>query len=226
MDLRDEFIASVVSGCSFADVGGLWGTVNEKVSVAARHNASELTMIDVSKPDTKLWQLFRERLDSLGINGCTCVSADICDVASEGARRYDVVHCSGVLYHHPNPVMLLDALRKVTGKYLVVTSAVTQESVVNELGSFQLPASGAIFVPALDQRDREILWKHWHDNAGVDSCYGISEPVNWNPRDLGPWWWLFTPQVMLAMATSVGFRVIDSGPTWNANAHTALLECT
>ena len=32
MDLRDDYIRRVVRGRSFADVGGLWGTVNEKVS--------------------------------------------------------------------------------------------------------------------------------------------------------------------------------------------------
>jgi hypothetical protein len=29
---------------------------------------------------------------------------------------------------------------------------------------------------------------------------------------------------MLAMAECAGFRVLASGPTWNDNAHTALLE--
>ena len=36
-DVRDTYISQVVAGKSFADVGGLWGTVNEKVSVAHTH---------------------------------------------------------------------------------------------------------------------------------------------------------------------------------------------
>ena len=56
-DARDTYISQVAAGKSFADVGGLWGTVNEKVSVAHTHGARALTMIDVSPPDTELWVL-------------------------------------------------------------------------------------------------------------------------------------------------------------------------
>ena len=48
MDLRDDYIRRVVRGRSFADVGGLWGTVNEKVSVAAQAEARSVAMIDIS----------------------------------------------------------------------------------------------------------------------------------------------------------------------------------
>ena len=44
-DVRDTYIGQLVAGKSFADVGGLWGTVNEKVSVAHTHAARTLTMI-------------------------------------------------------------------------------------------------------------------------------------------------------------------------------------
>jgi hypothetical protein len=224
MDLRDEFIAKVVEGRSFADVGGLWGVVNEKVTVAARYKARKLTMVDISPAECELWQSFRDRLVASAVEQCECISEDVCALAARAAPAYDVVHCSGVLYHHPNPVQLLGSLRRITVRHLILTSAVLHETVINECGSYHLPSSGAVFVPALDRRERETLWKHWHDDAGVGACYGISEEAAWNPDDLGPWWWLFTPRVMLAMATSVGFRVLDSGPTWNGNAHVALLE--
>ena len=224
MDLRDEFIGRVAEGRSFADVGGLWGVVNEKVTVAARHHARKLTMVDVSPAEGELWQSFRDRLAAAAVPECECISEDVCALAARAAPAYDVVHCSGVLYHHPNPVQLLESLRRITTRYLILTSAVLHESVINQFGSYHLPSSGAVFVPALDREEREILWKHWRDDAGVGACYGISEEAKWNPGELGPWWWLFTPRVMLAMATSVGFRVLESGPTWNGNAHVALLE--
>ena len=223
MDLRDEFIMRVVSGKSFVDVGGLWGTVNEKVSVAALQNARELTMIDVSPPESNLWQLFRDRLASQQVAECTCISDDVCAWAAKAVKHYDVVHCSGVLYHHPNPVLFLESLRRITSRHLIVTSAVTPEEIVNDLGSYRGPPSGAVFVPALDQKEREILWKYWQA-AGVGACYGVSEETKWDSHDFAPWWWLFTPRVMLAMATSVGFRVLDDGPIWSGNAHTILLE--
>jgi len=101
---------------------------------------------------------------------------------------------------------------------------VTRETITNDLGTIRISSSGAIFVPALDERERAILWSHWRDNAGVPACYGISEPVRWNTNDYGPWWWLPTSQVMLAMAESARFEVVDSGEIWNGNAYTTLLK--
>ncbi|HEY1341288.1 MAG TPA: hypothetical protein VGF59_27450 [Bryobacteraceae bacterium] len=222
MDLRDELIARVVTGRSFADVGGLWGTVNEKVTVAARQGAAALAMIDVAPPDHELWRLFLDRVTSSGAPSCECVSADIC--ARADGPQYDVVHCSGVLYHHPSPLVLLEALRRITLRHLILTSTVIHESIANELGTLHVPSSGVVFVPALDGRERAILRKHWLDITGSVPCYGISEPAQWDPHNFDPWWWLMTPQVMLAMAASVGFRVLDSGPIWSGNAYTALLE--
>ena len=224
MDLRDDFIARVVGGRSFADVGGLWGTVNEKVSVAARSGARSVAMIDISPPGSELWNLFSERLASFGIE-CECISSDVCALVENGtAPEVEVVHCSGVLYHHPNPIYFLGALRRIAKRHLVLTSAVTQPEIANEFGEFHIPPSGVIFVPALNQCERDVLSKYWKEKAGVGACYGITDPAKWDPGDFGPWWWLPTPQAMLAMAECVGFRVLDSAPTWNANAHTALLE--
>jgi len=225
MDLRDDYIRRVVRGRSFADVGGLWGTVNEKVSVAAKGEARSVAMIDISVTGTELWRLFSERLASLGVTGCECISSDVCALVVNGAApQFEVVHCSGVLYHHPNPIYFLEVLRRITSRHLILTSAVTQETISNSLGTFHVPPSGAIFVPALDERERRILAKYWQEEAGAGVCYGITETTRWDTREFGPWWWLPTPRTMLAMAECAGFRVLASGPTWNGNAHTALLE--
>jgi hypothetical protein len=224
-DLRDEFIKRVVDGHSFADVGGLWGTLSEKISVAANAGAASLTIIDVAEPESELWSKFRDRLAGFGLTGYQCISGDICKFGFEpSAPVYDVVHCSGVLYHHPNPMRMLEALRLITKKYLILTSAVTQETIKNKLGTYTVPPSGVIFVPALNERHRQILAKYWTEKAGVKICYGISEPVQWDLSNFDPWWFLPTAPAMLAMATCCRFRVLDSGPTWNNNAFTVLLE--
>jgi len=94
MDLRDEFIGRVAQGASFADIGGLWGTVNEKVSVAHRHGAGRLAMIDVSTAASPWWTAFEERRQTLGVPPVECVSADIVQLTAQSHhRQYDVVHC-------------------------------------------------------------------------------------------------------------------------------------
>ncbi len=37
----NDWISGFVKGKTFADIGGLWGTVNEKVTVAAKAGLSE-----------------------------------------------------------------------------------------------------------------------------------------------------------------------------------------
>ena len=39
-DIRDRFIEKVAAGKRFVDIGGLWGMVNEKATVAAAAGAS------------------------------------------------------------------------------------------------------------------------------------------------------------------------------------------
>jgi hypothetical protein len=223
-DPRDAFIQRVVQGRSFADVGGLWGVVNEKVSVAHKAGARQVAMLDISVPDSPLWPQFRDRMRGQGVPACREV---IVDIAEYHGERFDVVHCSGVLYHHPNPMMLLSGLRRATGEHLVLTSAVTQHEISNELGTYRVQPSGAILVPALNAKERAVLAEYWSSiGAGVQ---GITEPARYlvhadNTFDAGPWWWLPTPECMEAMACAAGFRVVDRSPAWNNNAHVALLQ--
>lgn len=82
IDPRDQYIAQVVKGRSFLEVGGLWGVVNEKISVAHKFGASRLTIIDVSEPTSDLWDLFKARMVQLNIRDYTTIVGDICDFES------------------------------------------------------------------------------------------------------------------------------------------------
>lgn len=224
IDPRDELIAKVVSNRTFADVGGLWGTINEKVSVALRAGARSSAMVDIAAPDSPLWEQFRQRMASLGLAEYQCVSSDVANLTA--GPLYDVVHSSGILYHHPNPMILLEAFHRITGKYLILTSAITHEEIVTSQGVYRIPGSAALFVPALTEQERKILTEYWERTAGEVTCYGINRPTQWQLSDFTPWWWLPTAACMRAMSEAAGFRVLESLDTWNSNAHTLLLEKT
>jgi 2-polyprenyl-3-methyl-5-hydroxy-6-metoxy-1,4-benzoquinol methylase len=224
MDVRDDLIRETVAGKTFVDVGGLWGTINEKVSVAAAAGAGSVAMIDITPLENELWTLLDERLASLGVSDYERISADIEKLGKLDDRPlFDVVHCSGVLYHHPEPLQLIRSLRKITRRHLILTSAITQERVENDLGVFQIPASGVLFVPALPESERKILAKYWTEHAGA-SAWGITERVTWNLEDFAPWWHLPTAHSMAAMAEVCGLKLISSHPIWNGDAQTLLLE--
>lgn len=224
-DPRDQFIAEVVSDQTFADVGGLWGVVNEKVSVAWRHRARDLTMIDVTldSPDPGgLWGKFRARMAELNIERYTCLSQDICDPSLAQQTSFDVVHCSGVFYHHPHPLLMLEALRAITRRYLILTSSILPEVIENEYGRYQLPSSGVLFIPALGDSEFKIVKTFW-ERAGVQAN-GLTERANYRLRDFGPWWWLPTASALTAMCEVIGFKAIKSQLTWRDKALVLLLS--
>lgn len=224
-DLRDTYIGKVVKQKSFAEVGGLWGTVNEKVSVAHTHGASALTMIDVSPPESDLWQLFEERRQTLQLPEVRCLSNDLVALAESAAcPQFDVVHCSGILYHIPDPLRFLRALRSVTREFLVLTSVVTATRIANEQGSLEIPKSAALFVPALQGKERAIVQAYWKRVVG-DGAIGLTQETEvWNLDDFAPWWWLPTVEALKALCMTAGFDFQEGGYTWNDNAYVQLLS--
>ena len=223
-DIRDRYIARVVKGKTFAEVGGLWGTVNEKVSVASKYGATSLTMIDVTPISEHFWQNFRDRMTSLNIANYHCISQDITQIKlAEIGEPYDVVHCAGVLYHHPHPLQILVGLHQITREHLILTSAITQQVIENEWGRYEIPVSGVIFIPALEEAERAILTAYWQPYIYSSPIIGITEKAVFDINDFGPWWWLPTASALEAMCKVAGFKVLDKGLTWNNNALTLLL---
>ena len=224
-DPRDEYLSQVVKGKSFADVGGLWGTVKEKVSVAHRYGASALTMIDVAPPPHEEWRLFEERRRDLGLPPVNCISGDVVSlVESNSCPRFDVVHCSGVLYHIPDPVRLVAALRKVTREYLILCSVVTATKVKSDEGTLELPKAAALFIPALQDRERAILSSYWWRFVG-DQALGITGPQpSWQLDDFSPWWWLPTVEALKSICTVAGFRFHKGAHFWDDNTYVMLLS--
>ncbi len=223
-DLRDRYIDKVVKGKAFADIGGLWGTVNEKVSMAHVCGASSLTMIDISPPESELWSLFENRRRTLRLPEVHCMSSDVLVLAeSSPCPQFDVVHCSGILYHIPDPIRFLVALRKITRGHLVLTSVVTATRVESEQGTLELPQASALFIPALQKKERAILKSYWQRFVGDDAIGLTREAVSWQPRDFAPWWWLPTVEALKMMCMAAGFDCQEGGYTWNDNAYVQLL---
>lgn len=218
-DPRDQFLAQCTRGCTFADVGGLWQTVNEKVSVAHEHGATELTMIDVAPEGDELWNKFDERMRERGIERYSCESRDVCRTTE---RTYQVVHCSGVLYHHPHPLRMLLALRHMTSEVLVLSSAICREEIQNQAGTFRMPSSGVLFVPALSDGQRAVLAAYW-EMRQVEA-WGITKVADYDVTDFGPWWFLPTAQALRSMVETCGFAIKDAALMWNDDALTLLLD--
>lgn len=224
-DLRDEYIGKVVNSKSFADVGGLWGTVNEKVSVAHAYGASALTMIDITPAEGELWRLFEDRRRALRLPEVHCINSDVLVLAdTTPCPQFDVVHCSGILYHMPDPMRFLVALRKITREHLVLSSVVTATRVESDQGVLAIPQAASLFVPALQSKERAILKSYWQRFVG-DGAIGLTcEATSWRPDDFAPWWWLPTVEALKAMCAAAGLTCREGAYFWQENAYVLLLS--
>jgi SAM-dependent methyltransferase len=225
--IREGWIAEAVPGRSFAEVGGLWGVVNEQVTVAAAAGASELAMIDVASSGTPddLWQAFDSRLLEHGVSGVRCIQGSIDDTSVvEQAGSFDVVHCSGVLYHCPEPLQTLRNLHSLVRETLVLGTATMPETVSTSSGTVSVAPGAAMLVPAMTTSQRAIFGE-WLRENGATLAYGLNHEIsnNWDMRreDWNPyeaWWWFFTPDHVAALLGAAGFEVRNVASYWNGRA--------
>ena len=200
---KHRWIAEHVKGKTFADVGGLWGTVNETVTIAALNGASETTMIDIQPLGSKWWKLFDERCRSLGVDDCKPVIADICNAnISNNTGQFDITHCSGVLYHASDPVAMIRNLISITRERFVLSSMLVPSRISNSAGTLEIGVGEIHCVPALRGKPKEIFARHFDERELPIKGINAPEPVfvgkNGRLRT-GPWWNLFTAETMLAM---------------------------
>jgi hypothetical protein len=211
----NDWIRRCVKGKTFADVGGLWGTVNEKITVAAKAGAAETTMIDIAPLDHELWQQFYERCSQEGVVHGRSITANVDDpVFAEKTGLYDVVHCSGVVYHCPNPLYTVSQLAKIAKFVLILASAVIPFTVSNKFGTITTEDNSALFVPALNEHQKKIVARYFEEVGG--RMVGINLPLegDWSLNDYAAWWYLFTPNYVAGLLGVCGFRVVDTAEEW------------
>jgi SAM-dependent methyltransferase len=221
----ERWVSEAVPGKSFAEVGGLWGTVNEQVTGAARAGAASTTMIDIAPSNgggEDLWELFRERAASLGVTGTTCLEGSIDD--PETVRRagsFDVVVCNGVLYHCPDPLHTLRQLRSITRETLILGTVSMPDTVSSAAGTVSVAPGGALFVPAIGQSQRAVFGDWLRELGDIHiRADGVTHEVEsgWASDDYNPWWWLFTRDHVAGLLRVSGFEVETVASYWEGHA--------
>ncbi len=181
-------IERYVPGHSFADVGCMWNVDGAYAFHALDKGAVQVTGIDLMAPSER-FQAENARRGSR----VTFVQGDINDPKlPERLGRVDVVFCSGVLYHMPNPVRTLEQLRAMCRRTLILGSATIPEQAIPQL---------AVYYPFLDTRfHRRLVRRIDHARAGLDTAFR---------RDwvYANWFWGLTPSCVQAMLRTVGFEV-------------------
>jgi hypothetical protein len=231
LSFRDRLIRKHVTDCSFVDVGALWDTRNEKVSVAVTAGARSASIVDITPAGDPAWALCRERCLAFGVSGYKEHSLDLNDpLIHVKLGTFDFVYCSGVIYHAPSVFYTLQRLYSLTERYLMLGSMVVPEVIENEFGSINLAGGGMMFVPGLNQVTRSIAHAYF-SSKGLEIKHiapdaGPVAPFMWQPGkpNYGPWWWLFPLGTLCSLVQTVGFKIIATDTSWGGRSATIFCE--
>jgi SAM-dependent methyltransferase len=173
---------------TFVDVGCMWKVDGAYAFHALAHGATEVTGVDIN-PATPEFEA-RNRAER---NRVRFVQADLNDPELPArVGSFDVVFCSGVLYHVPNMQQSLDQLRRLCrGTLILATASITERETPN----------AAVFLPYMDPVARDALnFVGPYRKRGLDSDI-LPE------RGYANWLWLPTASCLRAMTRFAGFEV-------------------
>ncbi len=199
-DVRDRFIAQIVRGRTFVDVGGLYEIVKERVSVAHAHGAAEVALMDIDQSSDK-WDAMRKRLAALGVAKCRFICGDVQQMHNE---RFDVVYSSGILYHVASPLHYLEALRRMAREHVIIASTVLPERIAGPTDIVHPPGS-VLYLPGVPVQQRPEVAAFFAKNGRPDIFADAANPL----RDVSGVYWLPTRDALVAMCRDIGFDVLD-----------------
>ena len=197
--------------------------------MALRAGARTATMADIAPFDHPLWQDFDAYCEERGVRGYGRARLDVVEPPDDCAGLvHEVVHCSGIIYHVPDPYRMLANLRRLTGEYLILTSMVVPERIENGMGVLEFPADRAVFVPSLCEATRRVVAAHFDalqlSVGGVNAP--LDEPWRWpdDTPNYGPWWWLMSPAYLRGLIDVAGFEVQRECWSWEQRSCSFLAQ--
>jgi hypothetical protein len=124
------------------------------------------------------------------------VHGDIHDAsAAAELGRHEVVWCSGLIYHAPNPLLTLERLREVTGELLIISS----ETIPEVPGLRQ----ACVFFPALSAAERAAY-------ASARPTHQVGLTTEFEPaRGYENWYWGLSASALEAMLRASGFETVS-----------------
>jgi hypothetical protein len=190
---REQLVRRHAAGRTFCDVGCMWKVNGRIAFVAEEAGASSVTGVDVLPATPEFHEEHARRVSAVRF-----VHADLNDPATpRQVGPHEVVWCSGVLYHAPNPMLTLARLRELTTELLIL-----QTMVIPELPG---ASQGVVFYPGLPE-DQRRLYHRW----GPAAARGLRDPESLEGEPAyEPWWWGFSRSSLRAMLRTAGFEPVE-----------------
>lgn len=192
---RRELIDRLTPGRSFIDVGGMWGIDGEMAFRAEEAGAERVVLFD-SMEATEGFVAERERRGS----SVEFVSGDLHDAETMAALgQFDVVWCTGVVYHSPSPFQQLEHLRRLCADKMMLGTRVLPEVPGIE--------NACILYPGLSESARRSLHRA-HGGKRAPEALGITAPFD-PDQGYANWWWGITPSALRSMVEAAGFTITE-----------------
>lgn len=188
-DLKEGLIRRLAPGKTFADIGCMWRVNGYFAFLAEQCGARSVAAVDIYPASDEFREHHRKRGSAVEF-----IQGDIHDrITVEAIGRRDLVFCSGLLYHAPNPVDTLMKLRLICSGTLILNT-----STVPEMPGMK---NFAVFYPYLDEGQRRF----WNQGEGA---LGVSTPYD-APQGYANWFWGFSASCLESMLRCAGFRVVE-----------------
>jgi SAM-dependent methyltransferase len=193
----ETLVRRLAPGRSFVDVGALWSIHGRIAFLAEEAGATAVTAVDISG-ETEPYRAEHDRRRS----NVRFVQGDLHDPAIlERIGEHDVVWCSGVLYHCPNPVHSLECLRRITRETLVLRNATVPEVAAAD--------QAGVFFPGLPEPARRAYDRAYTAVGGEATRVGLTTPFD-PAQGYANWWWGLTPSAVAGMLGATGFAVEET----------------
>ncbi len=192
---RRRLIKELAPGRSFLDLGGMYGIHGELSFIAEAAGATRVTLFDGMDPSPEF--IAQHERDGSRIEFVQGDAHDAELLTTLGP--FDVVWCTGVIYHSPNPMQQLRILRSITTEQLVLGTHVIPEVPGLEqmcmLYPGVTPATQDVFARAL---------------GGSERFPGMATPFDDAPLMVyANMWWGFSPSALRSMVHHSGFEITE-----------------
>jgi SAM-dependent methyltransferase len=189
-DIKVSLIKKYVSNKSFIDVGCMWGVNGFFSFLAEELGAKEVVAFDIYPTTEEFNRLKHDRNSNVKY-----VRGDINSKESMNILgKFDVVYCTGLLYHVPDPLYTLSRLKDISKDVLILGT-----HVIPELNNIQ---NTAVFYPYLSEKQRDIWNLHQGSQLAITESFDPSQGY-------GNWMWGFSSSCLESMIKTIGFDIIE-----------------
>ncbi len=189
-DIKHELISKYTANKSFIDVGCMWGVHGYFSFLAEELGAKNVVAFDIYQATEEFESVKSSKQSNVkfvqgDINSRDCINS---------LGKFEVVYCTGLLYHVPDPLYTLTRLREICSDVLILGTAV-----IPEMNGIE---NAAVYYPYLSESQRKI----WELHQG--SQLAITEPFD-PSQGYGNWIWGFSSSCLEAMIRSAGFSILE-----------------